>query len=136
MSVASELALRDYGDLVFEDLFDIDGQDRVVLRLHVQPGAGRSELVGRHGDALKVRVATPPERGRANEECRRLLAEAFEVKESAVVLVGGEKSRAKRFAVSGVDADAVSTRLQRLLGPGSHRPSPDRHGPAPHASRP
>lgn len=135
--MASEWAPTGYGDIVFEDLFEIDGQGRVVLRLHVQPGAGRSELVGRHGDALKVRVATPPERGRANEECRRLLAEAFELKESAVVLVGGETSRTKRFSLTGVaDAETGSVRLQRVLQPGSLRPSADHHGPAPHASRP
>ena len=38
------------------DLYD-DSPEGVVLRIHVQPGAGRSAVVGRHGDALKVRVA-------------------------------------------------------------------------------
>ncbi|MGH3056063.1 MAG: DUF167 domain-containing protein, partial [Gaiellaceae bacterium] len=41
------------------------------LRLRVSPGAGRTALVGRHGDAWKVRVTEAPERGRANEAVLR-----------------------------------------------------------------
>ncbi|MGI8759331.1 MAG: DUF167 domain-containing protein [Acidimicrobiales bacterium] len=98
-----------------DEVFEMDGDERIVLRLHVQPGAGRTEVVGRHGDALKVRVAAAPERGRANEACSRLLAEVFGVKPSAVVLVGGEANRSKRFAVTGVDGDAVRGQLERAI---------------------
>lgn len=112
-----------------EDLFDVDGEGRAVLRLQVQPGAGRSEIVGRHGDALKVRVAAPPERGRANQACILLLAEAFEVKPSAVSLVGGATSRSKRLAVTGVDPEAVAERLRWLLAPGGGQAGPDRRPP-------
>ena len=65
------------------ELYD-DSPEGVVLRVHVQPGAGRSAVVGRHGDALKVRVAAPPEGGRANEACRALVAETFGLAASAV----------------------------------------------------
>lgn len=119
-----------------DELFEMDGDNRVVLRLHVQPGAGRSELIGRHGDAVKVRVAAPPERGRANDACRRLLAEVFGIKESAVVIVAGETSRSKRVALMGAEPGAVRAQLERALGPDSARTSPDLHGPAPHSSRP
>ena len=44
------------------------------LRLRVSPGAGRSEIVGRHGDAWRVRVAAAPERGKANASVVELLA--------------------------------------------------------------
>ena len=126
----------EYGGAVVDELFDIDGDNRVVLRLHVQPGGGRSEVVGRHGDAVKVRVAAPPERGRANDACRRLLAEVFDIKESAVVVVSGETSRTKRVALMGAEPEAVRAQLERALGAGSARTSPDHHGPAPHSSRP
>ena len=43
------------------------------LRVRVSPGAGRTALVGRHGDAWKVRVTEAPERGRANEAVLRLI---------------------------------------------------------------
>ena len=47
------------------------------LIVHVQPRAKRSEVVGRHGDAIKVRLAAPPVDGAANEELVRFLAEAL-----------------------------------------------------------
>ncbi len=119
-----------------EDLFEVDEEGRVILRLHVQPGAGRSELVGRHGDAVKVRVAAPPEQGRANDACRRLLAEVFNVKESAVALVAGPTNRSKCFALTGAEPDAVRDQLERALERGSRRSSGGRHRPAPRSSRP
>ncbi len=106
------------------ELFDLDGNGRAVLRLHVQPGAGRSEVIGRHGDALKVRVAAAPEGGRANQACERLLAELFEVKVSAVHLVAGASSRSKRFAVEGVDPDDVAEQLERTVS-SERGPAPD-----------
>ena len=108
---------------VVRDLFDDTGGDeagggkrrKVVLRLHVQPGAGRTAVQGVHGDALKVRVAAPPEKGRANDACAALVAELADVKPAAVSLAGGETSRAKRFEIAGVDVDELVRRLELAL---------------------
>lgn len=96
------------------DLFSTDGDD-IVLRVHVQPGAGRSAIVGRHGDALKVRVAAPPVDNRANEATVELVAELFEVGKQGVSIVGGDRSRVKRVRVSGVEPDDVEPLLRRAL---------------------
>jgi hypothetical protein len=107
------------------DLYD-DGPDGVVLRVHVQPGAGRSAVVGRHGDALKVRVAAPPVDGRANDATRALLAEALGLPEADVELTAGPSSRSKRFRLAGLDAEEADKRLRVALeGPrsGAGRPS-------------
>jgi uncharacterized protein (TIGR00251 family) len=96
------------------DLYD-DGPDGVVLRVHVQPGAGRSAVVGRHGDALKVRVAAPPVEGRANEATRALLAEALGVPDADVDLTSGQSSRTKRFRLKGLDAEEADKRLRVAL---------------------
>ena len=106
------------------DLFDVpEPQDgvpggsgvTVVLRLHVQPGAGRTAVSGIHGDALKVRVAAPPEKGRANDACRELVAELADVKPAAVELSSGASSRSKRFTVTGADVDELVRRLELAL---------------------
>jgi uncharacterized protein (TIGR00251 family) len=97
--------------------------DGIVLNVHVSPGAGRSAVVGRHGDALKVRVAAPPVGGRANEATGALLAETFDVKDKQVELVSGETSRTKRFRVSGIEQDELDRRLHLLIEPGE-RPRP------------
>lgn len=113
-----------------DDLFEIDAEGNAVLRVHVQPGAGRTAVVGRHGDALKVRVAAPPEQGRANQAVQALLAEVLGVKEAQVELVGGGASRTKRLKVTGVDAADLDRLLELALepanGPGGGSPSSSR----------
>ena len=96
------------------DLYD-DSPEGIILRIHVQPGAGRSAVVGRHGDALKVRVAAPPVEGRANDATRALLAEALGVPESDVELTSGQSSRSKRFRLKGLDAEEADKRLRVAL---------------------
>jgi uncharacterized protein (TIGR00251 family) len=96
----------------------------VVLRVHAQPGAGRSAVVGRHGDAIKVKVAAPPVEGRANAAIATLLAETFGVRTDQVELRGGATSRSKRFRLDGVELDDAVAVLERELGakpPGERR---------------
>ena len=79
----------------------------------VSPGAAQSEVVGRHGEGWKVRVAAAPERGRANEELLAVLAEALEVPRRDVALVSGGSSRRKVVEVAGLDLAAVKRRPSR-----------------------
>ena len=72
----------------------------LVLTLHVQPGAKRTEVAGAHGDALKIRLAAPPVEGKANAALLRYLAEAFGVPQRAVTLVRGETSRQKTVRIA------------------------------------
>ena len=77
----------------------------------VSPGAARSEIVGRHGDAWKVRVAAPPERGRANAAFCALLAEALGVPPASVRVVAGASARRKVVEIEGIDAAEADRRL-------------------------
>jgi uncharacterized protein (TIGR00251 family) len=81
------------------------------LRLRVAPGAARGQVVGRHGEAWKVRVAAPPEGGRANEAVVRLLAEALSVPRHAVMLVSGLGARDKIVELAGLDPAQIEQRL-------------------------
>jgi uncharacterized protein len=81
------------------------------VRLRVSPRATRSEVVGRHGDAWRIRVAAPPEGGRANAAALALVAEAVAVPRADVRLTGGAASRDKVVEVSGVEAAEVDRRL-------------------------
>ncbi len=69
--------------------------------MHVQPGARRSEVAGRHGDRLKIRVAAPALDGRANDALVAFIADRLRVPKARIALVKGERSRDKLFAVSG-----------------------------------
>jgi uncharacterized protein (TIGR00251 family) len=89
--------------------------DAVVLSLHIQPGAKRTETAGLHGEALKIRLAAPPVDGKANEALIAFLAKTLGVPKAAVELVAGQTSRAKRVKVRGVRAPAVCTALGQTL---------------------
>lgn len=97
------------------DLYDVSGED-VLLRVHVQPGAGKSAIVGKHGDALKIRIAAPPVGGRANEAARELLAKELSIAASAVELTSGATSRLKRFRLIGMEEAAVERWLLSYVG--------------------
>jgi hypothetical protein len=75
--------------------------EAVVLALHVQPGAKRTEVAGMHGGALKVRLAAPPVDGKANAELLRFLADAFGVPRRSIVIVRGTTSRDKVVRITG-----------------------------------
>ncbi|HET9579679.1 MAG TPA: DUF167 domain-containing protein [Usitatibacter sp.] len=85
----------------------------LVLAIHAQPGARRTEVAGRHGDALKIRVAAPPLEDRANEALVEFLAGRFNVPKRSVTLLSGHKSREKRFGIAGATVDpAVALRVE------------------------
>ncbi len=71
----------------------------IVLRVHVQPQARRTEVAGLHGDSVKIRLAAPPLDNRANEELVAFVAGRFGVARRDVTLLSGEKSREKRLEV-------------------------------------
>ena len=79
----------------------------VMLRLHIQPGAKKTEVVGLHGEALKIRLAAPPVDGKANTCLMAFLADQLGVAKAAISLVSGDTSRAKRVRVCGVGPELV-----------------------------
>lgn len=82
------------------------------VRVRVSPGARRTELVGRHGEAWKVRVAVAPERGRANEAVLDLLSRELELPRRAVSLVSGHAAREKVVVLEGIDRAESERRLE------------------------
>jgi uncharacterized protein len=83
------------------------------LRLRVSPGARRSTLVGRHGEAWKVRVTAAPEDGRANEAVLRLLAQRLQLPRRSVALVAGHSGRDKIVELTGIDEPEAARRLEQ-----------------------
>jgi uncharacterized protein (TIGR00251 family) len=79
----------------------------VRVSVHVQPRATRSEIVGVHGTALKVRLQAPPIDGAANEALVTLLAERLGVARRSVRVIAGATSRSKMVEVDGTTEDAV-----------------------------
>jgi uncharacterized protein len=89
---------------------------RVRFRVHVQPRAAKNEIVGIHGDALKVRLTAPPVEDAANEALVALLADAIDVRRDSISILAGRTSRTKYVEVRGIMAERV-----RRLAPDARR---------------
>ena len=93
--------------------------DGVYVDVHVQPGAHRPRVVGRHGDALKVAVAAPPVGGRANEAVVQAIAQVLGIAAADVAVASGQTSRRKRLFVTGVAEKAAQTAFDAALADSS-----------------
>jgi uncharacterized protein (TIGR00251 family) len=79
----------------------------VRLKVKVVPGSSRDQIVGWLGDALKIKVTAPPERGKANEAVIRLLAAALGIAADDISVASGHSSPAKVMAVAGIDDETI-----------------------------
>lgn len=85
------------------------------LRVRVQPRASRNEVVAWRDGVLHLWLSAPPVEGAANAACREFLAELLGVRRAQVELVGGEKSREKRFRVSGLTGEEIEAKIRGRL---------------------
>lgn len=88
-----------------------EGKEGSTFQVHVLPRGRRDEVVGLYGDALKIRLAAPPVRGKANRALCEFLAERLGVSPSVVEILSGYTSRQKRVRVKGVSAGAIRALL-------------------------
>jgi uncharacterized protein len=81
------------------------------VRLRVSRGASSNAIVGRHGDGWKIRVAAPPEDGKANDAVLRLLADRVGLPQVKLRLISGPSSRDKVVELMGIDTAEAERRL-------------------------
>lgn len=86
----------------------------VVFTVRVSPGAAGTRVLGEHDGALKIAVAAPPERGKANKALLGFLAKVLGVRKSELRLLAGETSRVKKIAVEKADASRIRSRLVEI----------------------
>ena len=82
-----------------------------LLNVRAQPGARRSEITGVHGDALKIKIAAPPEDGKANAELCEFLARTLGVAKNSVSVISGNSSRSKKVLIESIDPDLLTSKL-------------------------
>ena len=88
--------------------------DGVIIRLHLQPRASRTEICGIQGEELKVRVTSPPVDDAANKLCIEFFAKTFKLPKSALSIVSGQKSRHKRLYIPATNLDDASDLIKTL----------------------
>ena len=79
----------------------------IVFTVRVIPRASKSEIVGAHDGALKIRLAAPPVEGAANDELIKALAKYFDVNKSAVEIASGATSKTKQIRIAGANAEKL-----------------------------
>jgi uncharacterized protein (TIGR00251 family) len=77
------------------------------LNVKVVPGSSRDQIVGWLGDALKIKVMAPPEKGRANEAVMELLSIKLGISTDDIEVVSGHSSPSKVIAITGMDHGAI-----------------------------
>ena len=77
----------------------------IIFTVRVVPRASKSEIVGEHGGALKVRIASPPVDGAANAELIKVFAKFFDVSRSQIEIVGGQTSKTKQIKIINLSAE-------------------------------
>ena len=85
------------------------------LQVKVVPGSSRDEIVGWLGDALKIKVMAPPEKGRANEAVVELLAERLGLPADAITVASGHSSPSKVISVVGMDAETIKQQVMSAV---------------------
>ncbi|MGD9118433.1 MAG: DUF167 domain-containing protein [Dehalococcoidia bacterium] len=83
----------------------------VELRLRVQPNAARNELAGFSEGVLRVRVAAPPVRGKANQELIAFLARKLGLSKGDLTILKGHTSRNKLIFIAGLTREGLNQRL-------------------------
>lgn len=86
----------------------------MILSVQVVPNASRSELIGWHEGALKIRLAAPPVDGKANEELCRFLGKTFGIAPSLIEVERGVANKKKRVRLPMAETDARE-RVEELL---------------------
>ncbi|MEY4179489.1 MAG: hypothetical protein RLY70_3063 [Planctomycetota bacterium] len=82
------------------------------LKVKVVPGSSRDQIVGWLGDALKIKVVAPPEKGRANEAVIAILSKKLGIGLDDIQIESGQSSPAKVIAISNMDAEAIKRALE------------------------
>lgn len=77
------------------------------LKLKVVPGSSRNQIVGWLGDALKIKVSAPPEKGKANEAVMDLIANELGINSDDIEIESGHSSPSKIIAIEGMDDAAI-----------------------------
>ena len=93
---------------------EIKCQPDAHFTVKVVPGSSRTVFCGMYEGMYKIRVAAPPEKGKANKALIAYLAGLLTVKKNAVAIVSGQSSPIKHIVVEGIDVADVTACFNTL----------------------
>jgi uncharacterized protein (TIGR00251 family) len=84
----------------------------VILKVIVQPRGSGNQIIGLHGDALKIRLTAPPVEGAANRMCIEFLAKSLKVRKTDVEIIRGQSTRTKKMLVRSATRKQIESLLK------------------------
>jgi uncharacterized protein (TIGR00251 family) len=88
-----------------------EDRDGITFVAKIVPGSSRTSIAGVLDDMIKVKVAAPPEKGKANQCLVAFLARQLDVKKNTVSITAGQTSPVKHVHVAGISAAVFRERL-------------------------
>jgi uncharacterized protein (TIGR00251 family) len=85
-----------------------EDKEGVVFAVRVQPRSSKNEVCGLYGDAIKIKLTSPPVEGEANEGLINFLAKSLDINKGQIEIIGGHKSKNKTIKISGVTKEIVA----------------------------
>lgn len=79
------------------------GRKSSIIKIKAEPRSSRAGIVGHYGDALKVKLTSPPVEGRANEELVEVLSKGFGIRKKDIEIISGQSSKNKLVRITGVN---------------------------------
>ncbi len=89
-----------------------DRKGDLILHVLIQPRSSKTEIAGRHGETLKIRLTSPPVEGAANEQCRSLLSKVLKIPKKNIEIVSGLKSRIKKLKITNISRSDAEKALK------------------------
>ncbi len=93
------------------DECSVNGCGEIVITVKIVPGSSRTEATGMYGQMYKIKIAAPPEKGKANKMLINFLAEQFGIKKNTIQIKSGQTSAVKQILLQGVTTQDVQTQL-------------------------
>lgn len=80
-------------------------KDCILIKVHIVPNSSKTQIVGTHGDRLKLKIKAPPVDGKANEEIVSFLSKTLNIKKNQIELMTGQTSKSKNLLIKAFDID-------------------------------
>jgi uncharacterized protein (TIGR00251 family) len=93
-------------------IWNQDANNSISFEVRVVPRSSKSEIIGEHDGALKIKIASAPVDNAANEELIKLLSKTFGVSKMEIEIVSGQSSKRKMVRIKGADANKIAAVLQ------------------------
>ncbi|MCF7956284.1 MAG: DUF167 domain-containing protein [Phycisphaerae bacterium] len=94
-----------------DDFFLNETEQGVEIRVKVVPGSSKTQIAGTLGEMLKIKVAAPPEKGKANQSLIAFMAKLLGLKKNDIEIISGKTNPVKVLRISGTDPVVVKSLL-------------------------